>query len=409
MRKRLILITTSFPFGLTESSFLKQEVKELSNIFDLTIVSRDSRQEQYEQIPAGTEIFRYNAAKAYNALFLLIRALFCIDYWKELFILTSNSRINGKSIKTALAVQMRAIHFADYLLLIRNKHYNNVDVIIYSYWNEYSCYAASKNKRNNDKLITRAHGGDLYELSINNMYQPYKKIFNRKVDHFYFISKMGMEYFSKTYFDVLDKSSVAYLGVHEQPHLNEFTGRDDVRIISFSYVRDIKRIDRIIESLALISEKKIVWKHIGARYLYDEIREYAHKLLDKKTNIDYEFLGEMKNEDAIKYILNNEFDFLLNVSSTEGLPMTMMEAMSMSIPVVGTDVGGVSEIIDDNINGYLINSNFENENLCSIFESYSAMKHDAKMEMRNNAFLTWQNKFNDVANYSDFANSINTL
>lgn len=103
-----------------------------------------------------------------------------------------------------------------------------------------------------------------------------------------------MSYFCKNYFDVTNKASVNYLGVSEHDITYCFTERNDIRIVSFSYVRDIKRIDRIIDTLSCIHGLKVHWTHIGARYLYDQIVEYAKQKLSGKDNIDYQFLGEMK-------------------------------------------------------------------------------------------------------------------
>jgi len=41
------------------------------------------------------------------------------------------------------------------------------------------------------------------------------------------------------------------------------------------------------------------------------------------------------------------FDMLLLPSHTEGLPNVVLEAMAMGVPVAGTDVGGVRDLLDD--------------------------------------------------------------
>lgn len=49
-------------------------------------------------------------------------------------------------------------------------------------------------------------------------------------------------------------------------------------------------------------------------------------------------------------------DLVVLTSQTEGLPMTLLEAMSVGTPVVAAKVGGVEELIQSDYNGYLINS-----------------------------------------------------
>ena len=47
-------------------------------------------------------------------------------------------------------------------------------------------------------------------------------------------------------------------------------------------------------------------------------------------------------------------DIYVASSHFEGLPISMLEAMSAGLPIVSTDVGGVSDIVKDGINGVLI-------------------------------------------------------
>jgi len=47
------------------------------------------------------------------------------------------------------------------------------------------------------------------------------------------------------------------------------------------------------------------------------------------------------------------FDVFLITSRSEGLPRAMLEALATYVPVVATDVGGISELVDGNRNGIL--------------------------------------------------------
>ena len=50
------------------------------------------------------------------------------------------------------------------------------------------------------------------------------------------------------------------------------------------------------------------------------------------------------------------FDIYVQSSIAEGVPMTILEAMSSSVPVISTDVGGISEVVHDKVDGILVPS-----------------------------------------------------
>ena len=47
-------------------------------------------------------------------------------------------------------------------------------------------------------------------------------------------------------------------------------------------------------------------------------------------------------------------DMLVIASSTEGVPLTILEAMKHGIPVVSTGVGGIPEVIEDGVDGLMV-------------------------------------------------------
>lgn len=69
------------------------------------------------------------------------------------------------------------------------------------------------------------------------------------------------------------------------------------------------------------------------------------------------FLG---HRDDIYDILR-AMDLLLITSDHEGLPTVLLEAMALGIPVVSRSVGGIPEVIDDGVNGILVESNSPDE------------------------------------------------
>lgn len=64
------------------------------------------------------------------------------------------------------------------------------------------------------------------------------------------------------------------------------------------------------------------------------------------------FVGE-KDSAGVRNVLSQS-DILVNPSYGEGLPTSVLEAGAMGLPVIATDVGGTSEIINDEKNGFLV-------------------------------------------------------
>lgn len=75
---------------------------------------------------------------------------------------------------------------------------------------------------------------------------------------------------------------------------------------------------------------------------------FTETFMKEQTAIHY--LGHQNN---IRHILSQSDIFVLP-SYREGLPRTSMEAMSMGLPIVTTDVVGCRETVDDGINGFIV-------------------------------------------------------
>lgn len=63
------------------------------------------------------------------------------------------------------------------------------------------------------------------------------------------------------------------------------------------------------------------------------------------------FLGERRDTEN----LLNAFDVYVLSSISEGMNLTLLEAMSVALPVLATDVGGNGELIENGVSGHLVN------------------------------------------------------
>ena len=87
-----------------------------------------------------------------------------------------------------------------------------------------------------------------------------------------------------------------------------------------------------------------------------------------RNNIKINFLGKLEKEKVMNFYLTNHVDLFLNTSISEGIPVSIMEAISFGIPILATNVGGTKEIVN-NTTGFLIDAEFKPENIAEIIDN----------------------------------------
>ncbi len=190
----------------------------------------------------------------------------------------------------------------------------------------------------------------------------------------------------------LNRLGVFDNGISPFPMVN-----DTIRIVSCSFMSPIKRIHLIIEALSGIVDVKIEWIHFGGGILFDEISKLAGKSLSE--NINVQFLGMVANSVIIDYYKNNYVDLFINTSLHEGIPVTIMEAISFGIPCFATNVGGTSEIINSTT-GYLVDVNF---NLNRLTSTIQTVRKDFDVIKRKEIRSFWDQNYNAIKNYENLA------
>jgi len=108
------------------------------------------------------------------------------------------------------------------------------------------------------------------------------------------------------------------------------------------------------------------------------------------------FLGNIPNAG----IYNSITDLFILPSNYEGLPMVILEAMSFGKPVVASDVGGISEIVQNDWNGYALKNDttifaekikyiLENEEIYAKFSknALERFNQDLTVDKMVNAYL----------------------
>ncbi|TDN89173.1 glycosyltransferase involved in cell wall biosynthesis [Salegentibacter sp. 24] len=76
------------------------------------------------------------------------------------------------------------------------------------------------------------------------------------------------------------------------------------------------------------------------------------KKFAKKHQLNLKFTGKLKKKDWAR--LSKNYDFFINTTNIDNTPISVIEAMSLGLAVVSTDVGGMPVLINNNSDGVLV-------------------------------------------------------
>ena len=117
-------------------------------------------------------------------------------------------------------------------------------------------------------------------------------------------------------------------------------------------------------------------------------------------------MGFLPNTNVKELLSQQSFDLFINASESEGVPVSIMEAMSYGIPVIAPNVGGISDIVNDST-GKLLSSNPSIKEIAdAIQEIYYSSSYS---NYRENAFLMVKENYNADSNYINFIKKLSEI
>lgn len=385
----LYLFTASFPYNTAET-FLEEEILYLSKAFNkVTIIPLIGTGSPTRSIPANC--FSYqpiikNKREEYLKGLFCLRAMpvFISDFFKKRVF------FSFKRLKT---------WFIAYVLtsnVLKSKNvkevFSNIDKtdICYFYWGK-GANVLSYFYKKKALFVSRFHGEwDLWEESSGN-YGPIRQQVADSLDMVAFISKKGMSYFSSRYGG--EKCVYSPLGSSDYGIPAQNKKSDVVQIVSCSTVYPLKRVDLLYKALRTINNIKVEWTHIGGGSGFESLRKDVLNNDNKELQIN--LLGKKKHDEVIEIYKNKRFDVFINLSTNEGVPVSIMEAESFDVPIIATNVGGTSEVVAPET-GILISPNPTIKEITGAIESIL----DSKDMYHPREF--WNKCFNSDINYKNF-------
>lgn len=127
----------------------------------------------------------------------------------------------------------------------------------------------------------------------------------------------------------------------------EKTGeKSSIKLLFIGRLIKAKGVQDLITAFGNIQNPKVKLDIIGSGNYQKQLKKQAAS--DPRIS----FLGQQDQSGIMKSLA--EADIFINPSLSEGLPTSVLEAGSMGLAIIATDVGGTSEIIDDEENGLLV-------------------------------------------------------
>jgi len=218
------------------------------------------------------------------------------------------------------------------------------------------------------KKVLSLHGifsqqvNQLHGKATGNIFKKYEKDALQWANAITVISKEALDYYSKLGYNVfqvpnaIDVSSLEINVDKRYPKQIIFAGR----------LSSEKGIDSLISIAQKLSDE-IHLIILGAGPEEQKIKDLT------KTHKNIHFLGYQNKKDTISLIRGS--DILIQPSLQEGISSTLLEAMVCKTAIIASNVGGNKEIIENGINGMLV----EPHEIQSFVKQITNLLNDAQL------------------------------
>ena len=122
-----------------------------------------------------------------------------------------------------------------------------------------------------------------------------------------------------------------------------------IKLLVVSRLVTQKNIDLIIKSVKTIKDEDIILNIVGDGSEVNNLKYLVRKYeLEEKVN----FIGKIESLKLNEYL--KDADIFIQASNYEGLPHSILEAINYEIPILSTEVGGCSVLLNKGERGYII-------------------------------------------------------
>lgn len=351
--KTLLFVTYQYPY-LPGEYFIESEIEHLADAFDRVYIFPYRRLwwndgKEPRALPEGVELLDPQLASrglrfVWNLLGLLLAPL---RMYRAAAGWPGGAVPSGRLLKSlrdsmkTLVVKWALLWFAKHQLDSASR------INGYAYWRDPGAggLALVRERLRMHRLYVRAHRVDIYSA----FRWPVETPIHLHADKVFTVSEDGRNYLVNTKGLPQDKIEVQRLGVRLPSVCAKASDDGVIRILSCSNLVPVKRMPLIAEVVAALPGR-VEWSHIGDGPGLPLLKEQIKKLgIEDRV----QFVGRLSNLEVYEYFQDHPVDVFINLSESEGVPVSIMEALAHGVPCVATDVGGSAEIVNEQ-NGAIV-------------------------------------------------------
>jgi glycosyltransferase involved in cell wall biosynthesis len=394
MVKSLYLFTSRFPYGNSET-FIYIELQYLVRYFDKVYLVPEIVTDKNTSFILPENCIVLDTSPKQNRLSFFIHFFSVVKFFVQ-ELRKSNKKARFHNIRGITSIITSAISRGCNLRKFLDQYSHNY---YYSYWLNSWGLSLTYLKEQGDikKFICRAHGYDLYSYRYD---LPFRKIIFNNCDAIFTVSKDGLCHLIKNFSKHLQNCyvGVKYLGCNDNG-INPYSNKHVV--VSCSSVDNNKRVSLILETFKFVNSY-VEWHHFGDGPELSYLSEISKSL---PNNVTVFFHGWVTNDKVHEFYKSHHVSFFINLSKHEGLPYSMIEALSYGIPIIGTKAGGTEEIINVET-GFLLGNEVRPQELGELIDKVLENKN---IHLRKSARNFYFNNFTAQKNYQEFIYKIEEI
>jgi len=410
---KIIVLTFTFPFKVVGENFFESELEGIAKRFDevyiITLNCQEKNPELKKKLPQNCKAFPVGKKIGLKELLLgTLKMPFCPFFYRELREIKRQNKRLLPSLKklcycgaSYLTVSSR---LADIIKKLELKKEDNI--VISSYWLSYFAASALKLKkllkREDIKVYSRAHGSaDIVNFAIPGLFYPFQQEALKKLDGVLVISDMGRDYL-KSISPRPEIIERVYIGAYGHGEYIE-RRREAFTVMTCANIFVNKRVGLVAEAIKMLKDKipDIRWVHFGDGPLRSELEKQIEPISQSVI-----LKGNQPHDAVLDYLKSGEASVFVSASASEGLPVSIMEALGYSLPVIATDVGATREAVITDTSGILIKADITAEEIAeSILKIYN-MPQEEYASLCKKAYELWQRVFDQNKNAETLANKL---